>query len=164
MSGKALMSISLALIAMGMVIQALKWPLKAALFPVVIGIPVFLLAISEFLLSMFWKGKDTHSARGVDFTLSEGIDPATVRSRTLIISSWIIGFVLLVILLGFPIAVPLYFILYLKFAAKEKWGISLVLAASASLFFYGLFVWLLNTPFHDGWVQKGLKALGIIQL
>jgi putative tricarboxylic transport membrane protein len=71
------------------------------------------------------------------------------------------GFFLLILLLGFPISVPLFTFLYLKLHGKEGWGMSLGLSASALACFYGLFVWLLHIPFPEGWVQKGLRAIGI---
>ena len=97
----------------------------------------------------------------MDFQLSEDIDPALVTRRTLLSFAWIIGFFFLILFFGFIIAVPLMVFLFLKVQAKEKWGISLLLTGSAFVFFYGLFVWLLDTPFSEGWILGGLKMLGI---
>jgi hypothetical protein len=60
------------------------------------------------------------------------------------------------------VAVPLFMFLYLKPHSKEGWGISLVLTGFAWAVFYGLFIKLLNVPFGQGWVQMGLKALGVL--
>jgi hypothetical protein len=75
--------------------------------------------------------------------------------------AWIIGFFFLILLLGFSVALPLMVFLFLKFQAKERWGMSLVLTGSALAFFLGLFVWLLNIPFPAGWMFEGLKRLGL---
>jgi len=59
------------------------------------------------------------------------------------------GFFLLILFLGFTISVPLFTFLYLKLHGKEGWGMSIGLSASALACFYGLFVWLLSTPFPE---------------
>lgn len=161
-SGKHLMSLGLMVISAGVVITALKWPLRAALFPIIIGVSVFFMAIAELLLSLFGKKEMTLKEAAVDFSLSEGMDQALEIRRTLVIFSWIISFFVLIIFFGFTIAVPLFVFLYLKLQGREGWGTSLILSVSAWVFFFGLFVWLLNTPFQEGWVFKGLRAIGVI--
>jgi hypothetical protein len=49
----------------------------------------------------------------------------------------------------------------LKVQAKERWVISLLLTGLALFFFLGLFVWLLKTPFSEGWIFEVLKILGM---
>jgi hypothetical protein len=160
--GKVLMSLSLMVISAGVIITALKWPLKAALFPVAIGISVFFMTIAEFWLSLSGKGKVEEDVSGVDFKLTESGDLKLANRRTISISLWIFGFFFLILLVGFHIAVPLFFILFWKLYGKEGWVISIGLAAIAWFSFYGLFIWLLNIPFMEGWGFKGLKAIGVI--
>ncbi len=144
-----------------MVITALKWPLMAALFPVVIGIPVFFMAMSELYLNL--SGKEDHDKEEsrVDFKLSENIDQALANRRTTLIFVWILGFFLLIVLVGFSIAIPIFFLLFLKLHGKKGWKISIGMAILASICFFSLFVWLLHIPFQEGWVQRGLRAFGI---
>jgi hypothetical protein len=68
----------------------------------------------------------------------------------------------MVLLIGFPIAVPLFVFLYMKLQGKEKWGVSLLMTFIAWASFYGLFVKFCDVPFMEGWVQQGLKVLGIL--
>lgn len=144
------------LIIMGLsawgVVTARAWPWKAALFPVVIGVPVFCLAAAELLWDLF--GSSTE-ARGqtMDFQLSQHLPSEVVVRRTAAISAWILGFLLAILLLGFPIAVPLFVFLYLKIQGQEGWALSSILTATAWGFFYGLFDRLLHLPFPDGWIQ-----------
>lgn len=159
--GKALMGLCMMVIAAGVVITALKWPFKTALFPVAIGIPVFFMAMAELVLSLFGRKEIAEKQAAVDFKLSEDIDQALVIRRTSLIFIWIISFFLMILLLGFPIAIPLMVFLYLKLQGREGWGVSLFLTALSGVFFYGLFVWLLDIPFQEGWVLKGLRILGI---
>jgi hypothetical protein len=67
-----------------------------------------------------------------------------------------------ILLVGFTIAAPLYVFLYLRLQGRESWKLTLSLTASTFVFFYGLFVWILNTHFEEGWIFAGLRAMGIM--
>src|SRR4030043_1850296 len=120
--GKVWMDLGWVVITAWIVITALKWPLKTALFPVVIGIPVFFMALLEFCLNLFGKGENDKEVVGIDFKLSEGVDPALVNRRTYAIFLWIVGFFFMILHFGFPAALPIFFILFWKLYAKEGWG------------------------------------------
>ena len=159
-SAKHLMNLSLMAIAAGVVITAMKWPFKTAFFPVMVGIFLFFGAMADLLLDLFGREKVTKKQGAVDFQLSEEVDPALATRRTLLCFAWIIGFFVLILLFGFTIAVPLLVFLFLKVQARERWGITLLLTVSSLVFFFGLFVWLLDIPFSEGWIVEGLKVLG----
>ena len=129
------------------VVAATAWPWKAALFPLVIGIPLFALAAAEALWTLF--GTDPANDEARDFQLSMGKD--TLR-RTLTAAGWIFAFFAAIVLLGFPIAVPLFVFLYLKLQGREGWGISIAITLGTWAVFYGLFDLLLHLPFPAGWL------------
>jgi hypothetical protein len=161
LSGKLLMSLCFMVIGVVVMITAMEWPFRTALFPLIVSIFLFLGALADFLLNLFGSKKVVSKQGAVDFQLSEDIDPALATRRTIVAFSWIIGFFLLILVFGFVIAVPVMVFIFLKVQAKERWGISLLLTGSAMVFFLGLFVWLLNIPFPEGWVFEGLKMLGL---
>ncbi len=150
-SGRAWMSLAIMGVAAGVVISGLGWPFKAALFPVVVGVPLLILSTIQFLKSAFFAKEPIKEAT-VDFKLSEMEDKALEKKRTITISLWIFGFFFLVLLIGFPIAVPLFMFLYLKLHGKEKWTTSLLLTFVAWASFYGLFVKFCDIPFMPGWI------------
>jgi hypothetical protein len=160
-SGRLLMSLCLMVIAAGVMITAMKWPFRTALFPTVVSVFLFLGAGADLLLNLFGSPEAISKQGTVDFQLSEDIDPAIATRRTLTVFAWIVGFFWLILLFGFPVAVPGMVFLFLKGQAKERWGISLTLTGASLVFFWGLFVWLLNTPFPPGWIFEGLKTLGL---
>jgi hypothetical protein len=129
------------------VVAATAWPWKAALFPLVIGVPLFALAAAEALWTLF--GTDPASEEARDFQLSMGQD--TLR-RTLSAAGWIFAFFAAIVLLGFPIAVPLFVFLYLRLQGREGWGISIAITLGTWAVFYGLFDLLLHLPFPAGWL------------
>jgi hypothetical protein len=161
LTGKHFMSLGLLLFTAYIVITALKWPFKTALFPVAIGIPVFLMALAVFLLDLFGKEKSGES-KTLDFKLSESEDEELTQKRTIDIFLWILGWFLVIQLIGFSLSVPVCFIAFLRFRGKESWKLTIILTAVAWASFYGLFIWLLDTPFMDGWIQRGLMYIGIL--
>lgn len=135
------------------VIAAWAWPWKAALFPLVIGVPVFCLATAEALWVLLGR-IDPGGERGdtKDFQISRDLPDKEILKRTATATGWIVGFFAAIVLLGFPVAVPLFVFLYLKLQGKEGWLFSAVFTAAVWLFFYGLFDRLLHLPFADGWL------------
>ena len=134
------------------VVAATAWPWKAALFPLVIGVPLFCLAAAEALWTLFGSAP-AESGEARDFQLSLGKD--TVR-RTLVAAGWILAFFAAIVLLGFPIAIPLFVFLYLKLQGREGWAVSIVMTAAVWGVFYGLFDALLHLPFPAGWLVSWL--------
>jgi hypothetical protein len=130
------------------VIAASAWPWKAALFPLVIGIPLFCLAAAEALWTFFGKAPG-QADEASDFQLSIGKD--SLR-RTLVAAGWILAFFAAIVLLGFPIAVPLFVFLYLRLQGRESWVVSIVMTGALWGVFFGLFDLLLHLPFPAGWL------------
>ena len=146
-------SLGLALFIMAIsgwgVYTALEWPLKAKLFPLVIGIPLFCLAAVELMFAVFGKGD---AGQAADFKLSEGQPREVVLRRTLLASGWILGFFVMVVALGFLVAVPVFVFLYLRLQGREGWVFTTVFTAAVWACFYGLFEMLLHLPFPAGWL------------
>ena len=124
--------------------SALAWPLKAKLFPLVIGIPLFCLALAEILWVLLAKQTSDDSRLSAD-------QPNDVAlRRTLIAAGWAIGFFVAIVLVGFQLAVPLLLFAYIRLQGKESWLFTIVFTAAVWAFFYGLFDLLLHLPFPAG--------------
>lgn len=159
-NGSALMDLVFAGVALGVVVTALKWPFKTALFPIAIGIPVFVMALAELFLNLFGKGEGIEDAAGFDFKLSDGdADSRLALQRTIIIFSWVFGFFALIILIGFPSSIPIFFLMFYKIYGRENWKISAGLSVVAWACFYGLFICLLRVPFREGLLFRLLVQL-----
>ncbi|MDP2643396.1 MAG: tripartite tricarboxylate transporter TctB family protein [Desulfobacterales bacterium] len=148
-------------IALAVIITALGWPFRTALFPISIGIAVIVFAAVELIRSLFFEKEAPEAAatEPADPEKDDEVDPVLARQRTWNIFAWILGFCLMILLLGFPVAVPLLVFTYLRFHGKESWGLTLLLTALTFLFFQGLFVWLLNTFFAEGWLIIAIERL-----
>lgn len=140
LSGAALFSAGLAALAAFACYQALSWPPKAALFPLVMGIPLLVLALAQLIA-------DLRQAPAADDGWRRGV----------VVFAWMAVFIVLVLLAGFPIAVPIFVLAYLLLESRERWGLSLALAAAAWGFFHLLFERLLHFPFDAGLIRDWLQ-------
>ena len=152
MHSRASMFLGMAIMALsgGAVFAALDWPWKAKLFPLVIGIPVFCLATAEVLWSLFGANR---REQAMDYQLSDHLPPKIALGRSLVAAGWMLGFFGAIILVSFPIAVPLFVFLYIKLQGREGWGLSVAMTLAVWGFFYGLFDRLLHLPFPAGLIQ-----------
>jgi putative tricarboxylic transport membrane protein len=158
------------LVAVTILIGILAWALwagrgfgyRAGLFPWAIGYPLLALCILQLALTLMGKDRAAHVATLGDFEAAgEQPLPRDIASkRTATIASWIIGYYLAILFLGFAYAVPLMIFAYLKIGAAEKWPITLILTAAGWGFFYLLFGYSLNIPFPPGlffeWLAPGV--------
>jgi len=140
-SGAAVFSAALAAAAAYAVFTALRWPSKAALFPLVMGIPLLVLALAQMVIEL----REPQRAEG----------PPGAARAALAILAWMAGFIALVLLIGFPLAVPLLIFAYLRIAGRESWLLSTALAVAAWGIFHLLFERLLHFPFEAGLLIGG---------
>ena len=140
LSGAALFSGALAAAAAYAVLTALKWPPKAALFPLTMGIPLLVLCAAQ--------------------TVVELRDPAAAEPlgrRGIAVFAWMAAFIALVLIAGFPVAVPIFILFYLIMESRERWWLAIALAVAAWGLFHLLFERLLHFPFEPGLVQEWFR-------
>jgi hypothetical protein len=140
LSAAALFSLALAALAAFACYHALSWPPKAALFPLVMGIPLLVLAVAQLIVDVRQPPAAGDGWR-----------------RSLVVFAWMAVFIVLVLLAGFPVAVPVFVLAYLLLESRERWGLSLALAAGAWGFFHLLFERLLHFPFDAGLIRDWLQ-------
>jgi hypothetical protein len=155
-SGKGIMNASLMAAGIWAVISGLNWPRRAGLFPTIVASVVLILASIELGYSLFEK-EDAEDTDRIDFKLSTEVDQALANRRTLSTFLWLAGFLLVIILLGLPVAIPLFMFSYLKFESKESWFVSFSLTVVFWGCFYFLFIWLLKTQFPEGVLLSLMK-------
>jgi TctA family transporter len=134
--------------------EAREWWFRARLFPWTIGFAGLAFAFVQLYLDVKYLVK-TKDARRPEPPAPES---SLATRRTLAITGWIMGFFAAIWLLGFPIAVPLSMLLYLKAGAREGWPITVALTFFAWITFYGLFDYALHVPFPPGLLLEWLQA------
>jgi Tripartite tricarboxylate transporter TctB family len=154
-SGRALFSLFLLGVGAFAVLSAWRWPFKAALFPLAVGIPLAAVAAVQFVLDLRGRGEPAEGP-AVDLQFGGDVPDDVARRRTGTLFAWIAGFVALVWLLGFPTAVPVFMASYLVLQSAARWWAAAALTGAAWAFFYGVFQWALRLPFEQGWIQTRL--------
>lgn len=149
-SGRASLILAVAVMAVSgyAVFAALSWPLKTALFPLVISVPLFILAAVEAGCAL--RSRREPPPEPAPST----VDPALARRRTVRAWAWIAGFFAATLLFGFLYAVPLFVLLYLKLESRESWPFAIVFTAAVWGFFYGFLDRLLHLPLAAGWLFR----------
>jgi len=139
--------------------QSRKFHFTARFFPWVLGFPVFVLAVIQFLMDLTGRRDKSEDRRttGTEMELSKQV----VNNRTAGVFGWIFGWFAAIWLFGFTIGAPLSTFIQLKVGERERWSLSLVLTGIAWAFIYFLFRGLLHLPFPRGQVFVWLKALGV---
>ncbi|HWP57915.1 MAG TPA: tripartite tricarboxylate transporter TctB family protein [Candidatus Acidoferrales bacterium] len=153
--GRAIFSWLLIALGCYVVAEASQWSFKARFFPLVIAIPFIILVAAHLLLEHF-GAPETTSGPAVDLELSAEVAPEVARRRVLALFSWIAGFIALVYLVSFPVAVPIFIFSYLRFQSSTGWLASIGATAATWGFFYFLFQRLLHLPFESGALQNWL--------
>ena len=144
---KTLFSVVVVVIVALALWQSRNFGYRAGLFPWAIGIPTLVLALLQLNKDVTGRKKPRAAAA---WEAALDIAPYLATRRTLAIIAWTVGFFVMIWLLGFTYAVPVVMILYLKFAAQEKWPMTLIVTFFTWLFFHGLFERALNVPFPEG--------------
>jgi TctA family transporter len=130
--------------------QSRNFGYRAGLFPWVIGIPTFVLAITQLARDLYGKKGKTAAGMAEFLEAQVEVAPALARKRTISIILWTAGFFVAIWLLGFSYAVPLTIFLYLRFAGKEKWPMTIAVTFFSWLFYWSLFEKMLSVPFPEG--------------
>ena len=136
--------------------QAFEWRMQAKLYPLVIGIPMIILGIIQVIFDLKGVESKPQDAAPVDIQFGQNVEPALAFKRTVNIFSWFFGFFFGCWLVGFTITIPIIIFSYMYFHGKEKLWLSTLLTGFGFIFYYALFVRLLNLPFPDGMIQTWL--------
>ncbi len=121
------------------ILGALKFSQAGGLFPLTVSIAGFLLCLLQIAMSQAAKRKPPTGGEPVYPDVTFGLPPEIVSKRMTRFMLWIGLLFAGIWLFGFKIAVPLYFIAYLRIEAKAKWGIiALLVLGSGYLIFYHL--------------------------
>ncbi len=122
---------------------------RAALFPLIIGVPGLALASWAFGKDVFTTTRVV-TGGGEPAVGEVEVEPEVARKRMISIISWVLGFFFSIWFLGFIWSSVVATFLYLKVGSRENWFMSIFLTALSWLFFGGLFDRMLHLPFPEG--------------
>ncbi|MFQ5918293.1 MAG: tripartite tricarboxylate transporter TctB family protein [Candidatus Binatia bacterium] len=149
----ALFTLLILLIFFGGVFTARQWQFQARLFPWTIGIPALLLCFAQLAMDLFrtTESDNPDDVSGLmDLPVDRGVPVSVVVRRAVNIFGWVIGFFLVIWLIGFIISVPLFVLLYLLVQAREKLWVSLTYTGAMLIFLIVIFHQVLHIPWPPG--------------
>ncbi len=131
-----------------------EWPYIAKLMPVyVAAIPGLVLALVQLYRDIMGWEKGRREGDGgieMDEVFKSELDQETERRRTIVFFAWFIGGAAAIWLLGIVVALPLLALLYALVEGRERWPVSLLMAAATFLLIWGLFEYLLEMRWPSG--------------
>jgi hypothetical protein len=153
--GRIAFSLFLAAVAGYAIYAAWHWPFKTGFFPLAVAIPLLVLALVQLALELF-AAAEVRADGIAEAEFTTAASPSEARRRALVTFLWIALFIAFVYLIGFPLAVPLFLILYLRLESKAAWPQSIALTVLTWGAFYALFERLLRLQFAPGELQTWL--------
>ncbi|MFC2066873.1 hypothetical protein ACFLUO_07500 [Chloroflexota bacterium] len=135
-SGAAYFTIAIALLFTLMLAMASEFRFWGWAYPVIVGVPC--LVITLILLVRELRGKVSEES-GMDLIRDDSISRSLAYKRAARYLGWILALYLGIWLLGFKLAIPLFFVLFIGLEGKSKWWIVLALT--------GLAVFMILIPF-----------------
>lgn len=132
-------------IFVGMDAMAATYPFKAALMPLVVGVPGAALCLYRLWVEV----------RRVPVEKSDG----RIIRRELQLLGWWSGFIGGIVLFGFAIATPILLYSYLRFDSREPHWRALLVAAGGFAVVYGIFATLLSVQLWPGFLPPMVSDL-----
>ena len=151
----------IAIVLLGLCIERFfdfGWKMQDGLFPLIIGIPTIALGTAQIVRDTRHRQKPKEAGTG-----GAGDDSLSIWIRSLkgenlcyvIAFAWTAGLVLILYLLGYYVAIPLFLLLYFKLHGRG-WRSSIALCLIISAVLYLSFVVGFKFIFYKGLLLKGL--------
>lgn len=134
------------------VATAWQWPFATGLFPLTIGIPVMFVALGQLLKDVV--GRRSEAGEGPkerirDIEVDRSIPTNVVLQRAGAFYLYALGFLALILVVGFKFAVPTFMLVYLRFASHAGWALTMILTGLMAALVLGVFDNILNVPWPD---------------
>lgn len=153
-SWASLFSLAVAVIFAWALWQSRNFPFSARYFPWVLGFPVFMFAVVQFIMDLTGRGDKKSGQREAETDM--GLPRDVVRRRTAGVFGWLFGWFVAIWLFGFTFGATLATFVQLKIGEREKWPLSLGLTGIAWALLFFVFKGVLHLPFPKGQIFRWL--------
>jgi len=75
-------------------------------------------------------------------------------NKVLVFSGWMVALVAMITVLGHYVAVFLFSVILMRGAAREKWGLTLAVAAGVTIFIWASFEYLFHIDLYRGLILR----------
>jgi hypothetical protein len=149
-----------------MFIEAQRWSFSARIGPTAVAGTLLLAAVLSLFYGAFSRSgeaQDTeHRGIHMDVISDWGLPSGTVTRRAVIFAVWVLAFVASMALIGLIPTVPIFIVAYMRLEGREKWHLSLINAAAATLLIYAVFDQMIRVPWPATALGQLVPALGAI--
>jgi hypothetical protein len=165
-SGRILFSTLFVVLFAILIVTAIGYNPKARTFPLIVAVPVFIGTLANWVVDLRAvqrgeKPKKEKSTPNLPVAVAEAtasepvkkkekLSDAEKRKRELFGIAWLIGFVVSIALLGFPIATIGYLVLFIRFYNHESWKLTIVYTVILWAFIWIAFVFFLKSTLYPG--------------
>jgi len=134
--------------------QSRTFPFSARYFPWVLGFPVFVFAVVQFIMDLTGRGDKREGQKKAEADVE--LPRHVVNRRTAGVFGWLFGWFVAIWLFGFTLGATLSTFVQLKIGEKEKWPLALGMTGMAWVFLHFIFKGVLHLPFPKGQLFRWL--------
>ena len=138
---------------------------QARMMPLIIGVPVLLLAASQLVIEFRESAGKNKESKDLTSTVPSPIEaeqpkeePALPRRvRQIKAYVWMLAAFLAIYLVGYTLTTFVYPLLYMRFVGGRSWRLSAAISLGALAFLYIVMIYVLNVQLYDGVVVVALR-------
>lgn len=122
------------------VYAASDWPLRASIIVIVLGSAGLAMATAQLIIDIVGRGRGDRPKPRLEMELPthEDTDPRANLLGTFEIWGWLIGLMVAIRIVGLPLALPLFVVVYAKWYGA-RWLLALFLGALLAAFIIGVY-------------------------
>ena len=153
--GRLLFSLGLVLLLAFLIYVSTGYNQLARLVPLVVLVPGFIAAVIQLGLEVraaFFPKKNAAAEQPEEDESSVKLPAREKFQRELVAIGWLLGFFVMIIVLGQVVAIPLFVLIFMRVFGRESWRASIAFAALCWLFAYGIFVYIMRNELYPGYL------------
>jgi hypothetical protein len=140
-------------------IMASEWTLRASVLILVLGSAGLVLALAQLFIDTFHRKADMPEAvPQFEVPSFDDVDPKMLGKSTLEIWAWLVGLVCAIPIIGMPIALTLFVVVYCK-VYGGSWLVSLFSAGLVALFIWGVYIHLMHVYWPDSLLGRYIDGI-----
>lgn len=158
--GSFILSLAVLVFLVVVIYMSLGYRPKARLVPLVVAIPVTLLAVWEVghEAKRLWCGQVEDTSPAVSSSMGEK-EPEGEEVKSYGVFLWVVVLLLLIFTVGFIAGLPLFTFLYLRLSGRTSHLLAAGISLGLLLVIYLAFVMGLNVHFYQGFVLERIVQI-----
>ncbi|MEE8334355.1 MAG: tripartite tricarboxylate transporter permease, partial [Alphaproteobacteria bacterium] len=137
------------------IVESRDWVYEALLFPVAIAVPTLALVTYQLVHDLFATTGPGPTVQFSDIKPVEVEDGKSLHRAASEAFGWLAGLLLVIWIAGFPVAMILFTLLYLRFRSREKWWVAITTTTVMIGLLFLVFDGLLNVIWPEGLIAGG---------